>query len=288
MNNNEINRIYKNIIKPNSTYSLFKHQSNDYLIRTFDSLNNKKNNKDIYKYYSIFFNEKISDMSIIQNFSIRLFRKVRIEDFIRIIYQNPYINDEIKEYICLFIIETIENFEDDKINDFLIKLYSNDEDISYRRYKFIKEIFKNKNFHNFNKFIQFLYEKYGIKVFLDIFDYLFNERDIKEFFILFFFNINFHNQNKNTEFKKELFTAIVNKLNPINKNKLNKLHMFLHEFNGKLNGKSKPIMNYIPPHVKERIPQQIFNNTNQLRKRKFNIMPKQNFNGPYSNMSAVD
>jgi len=267
MNNIEINRIYKNIIT-------LKNPTIDYLTRIFDSLH-KKNNEDIYKYYSIFFNEKISDESIIKYFSIRLFRKVRIEDFIRIIYQNPYINEKIKEDICLFIIETIENFEDDKINNFLIKLYSNNEDISDRRYKFIKEIFKNKNAHNFNKFIQFLYKKYGIKVFLDIFDYLFNERDIQEFFISFFYNINFNNRNTDTKFKKELFTAIVNKLNPnrnkINKNKLNKLHMFLHEFNGKLNGKKNPIMNYIPPHVKERIPQKIFNNTNQIRKRKFNI-----------------
>ena len=274
MNNIEIDRIYKNIIK-------LKNPSKDYLTRVFDKLQlrEKNNNKDIYKYYSIFFNEKISDIRIIQYFSIRLFRKVSIEDFIRIIYQNPYINEKIKEDICLFIIQTLD---DDEINDFLIKLYSNDEDISDRRYKFIKEIFININFHNFNKFIQFLYKKYGIKVFLDIFDYLFNERDIQEFFISFFYNINFNSRNTDTEFKKELFTAIVNKLNPnsnkINKNKLNKLHMFLHEFNGKLNGKKNPIMNYISPHVKERIPQQILNNTNQIRKRKFiikNIQPSQ-------------
>jgi len=285
MNNNEINRIYQNIIKP--TYLLFKHPSKDYLTRIFDSLHNKMNKEDIYKYYSIFFNEKISDISIIQYFSIRLFRTVHIKDFIRIIYQNPYINEKIKEDICLFIIETIENFEDDKINDFLIKLYSNDKDISDKRYKFIKEIFKNKNVHNFNKFIQFLYEKYGINVFLDIFDYLFNDRDMKEFFILFFYNNNFNNKKRDTEFKEELFTAIVNKLNQtdnkINKNKLNKLHMFLHEFNGKLNGKKNQIMNYIPPHVKERIPQQIFNNTNQIRKKKFNVK-----NVYHSKMFLVD
>lgn len=282
MNNSEITRIHKELIpektrinqKNNHTKNLLlrsEEQRRKNIIRHFNSLSNRRN-IDKYKYYSIFFNDKIFDIDSIKLLAIRLFHKSLLDEFIDIIYNNKYINDEIKSRICMFIVSNINQFVNkDKLNDFLIKLYS-DETHSKNLYHILKKIFIDNNKSNLDKFIMFLYKKYGISPFMDIFEYCLDEKDIEKFvriFILTLYNRN-SKYNNLMSFKNTLFNVIITKLE---KGYYRRLLMFLHEFDGRGNGKTKPILNYNPPDIKNSIPE-IFKKVNILR-RKLNSIPNE-------------
>lgn len=258
MNNSEITRIYE-ILIPKQTEFIKKTNNNKNLLRlenqrkrnTIKRFNNLATLKNIdkYKYYSIFFNDKIFDIDSIKLLSIRLFHNSSLDEFIDIIYNNKYINDKIKERICIFIVSNINNFmNNDKLNDFLIKLFS-DKTHSENLYHIIKYIFFEKDNGDLFKFIMFLYKNYGITPFMDIFEYCLDEKDIEKFVRIFILSVSNRNTKNNNfmSFKNLLFNQIVSKLE---KGYHNRLLMFLHEFDGKGNGKTKPILNYNPPHLK--------------------------------------
>lgn len=273
MNNSEITIIYEILIpkqtefisETNNTKKLSLRLENQRKINTIKRFNNlaTRRNIDKYKYYSIFFNDKIFDIDSIKLLSIRLFHNSSLDEFIDIIYNNKYINDKIKERICIFIVSNINKFKNnDKLNDFLIKLFS-DETHSKNLYHIIKYIFFEKDNGDLFKFIMFLYKKYGITPFMDIFEYCLDEKDIEKFVRIFILTVSNRNTKNNNfmSFKNLLFNQIVSKLE---KGYHNRLLMFLHEFDGKWNGKTKPILNYNPPHLKKTLPE-IFKRVNELR-----------------------
>jgi hypothetical protein len=192
-----------------------------------------------------------------------LFHNSSLDEFIDIIYNNKYINDKIKERICIFIVSNINKFKNkDKLNDFLIKLYS-DETRFKNLYHILKEIFFEKDNSDLFKFIIVLYKKYGISPFMDIFEHCIDEKDIEKFVRIFILTVSNRNTKNNNfmSFKNLLFNQIISKLE---KGYHNRLLMFLHEFDGKGNGKTKPISNYNPPYLKNSLPE-IFERVNKLR-----------------------
>jgi hypothetical protein len=232
-------------------------------IKKFNNLATRRN-IDKYKYYSIFFNDKIFDIDSIKLLAIRLFDNSSIDEFINIIYNNKYINDEIKATICIIIVNNINKFKNkDKLNDFLIKLFS-DETHSKNLYHIIKYIFFEKDNGDLFKFIMFLYKRYGITPFMDIFEYCIDQKDIEKFVRIFILMSGNRNTKYNNlmSFKNLLFNKIVSKLE---KGYHRRLLMFLHEFDGKGNGKTKPILNYNPSYLKNSLPE-IFERVNNLRK----------------------
>lgn len=275
MNNSEITRIYEELItkktefinKNNYTKNLslkLENQRKRNTIKRFNNLATRRN-IDKYKYYSIFFNNKIFDIDSIKLLSIRLFHNSSLDEFIDIIYNNKYINDKIKEIICIFIVSNINKFKNkDKLNDFLIKLFS-DKTHSKNLYHIIKYIFFEKDNGDLFKFIMFLYKRYGISPFMDIFEHCIDEKDIEKFVRIFILTVSNRNTKNNNfmSFKNLLFNQIVSKLE---KGYNRRLLMFLHEFDGKGNGngKTKPILNYNPPYFKNSLPE-IFKRVNELR-----------------------
>lgn len=273
MNNSEITRIYEKLIpkqtefisETNNTKKLSLRLENQRKINTIKRFNNlaTRRNIDKYKYYSIFFNDKIFDIDSIKLLSIRLFHNSSLDEFIDIIYNNKYINDKIKERICIFIVSNINKFKNkDKLNDFLIKLYS-DETRFKNLYHILKEIFFEKDNSDLFKFIIVLYKKYGISPFMDIFEHCIDEKDIEKFVRIFILTVSNRNTKNNNfmSFKNLLFNQIISKLE---KGYNRRLLMFLHEFDGKGNGKTKPILNYNPLHLKKSLPE-IFKRVNELR-----------------------
>lgn len=273
MNISEITRIHEELIpkktefinETNYTKNLSLRLENQRKRNTIKRFNNlaTRRNIDKYKYYSIFFNDKIFDIDSIKLLSIRLFHNSSLDEFIDIIYNNKYINDKIKERICIFIVSNINKFKNkDKLNDFLIKLYS-DETRFKKLYHILKEIFFEKDNSDLFKFIIVLYKKYGISPFMDIFEHCIDEKDIEKFVRIFILTVSNRNTKNNNliSFKNLLFNAIITKLE---KGYHNRLLMFLHEFDGKGNGKTKPISNYNPPYFKNSLPE-IFEIVNKLR-----------------------
>lgn len=273
MNISEITRIHEELIpkktefinETNYTKNLSLRLENQRKRNTIKRFNNlaTRRNIDKYKYYSIFFNDKIFDIDSIKLLSIRLFHNSSLDEFIDIIYNNKYINDKIKERICIFIVSNINKFKNkDKLNDFLIKLYS-DETRFKKLYHILKEIFFEKDNSDLFKFIIVLYKKYGISPFMDIFEHCIDEKDIEKFVRIFILTVSNRNTKNNNliSFKNLLFNAIITKLE---KGYHNRLLMFLHEFDGKGNGKTKPISNYNPPYFKISLPE-IFEIVNKLR-----------------------
>lgn len=273
MNKSEIMRIYKELIPEKTRINQKNNHNKNLLLRLedqrrkntiqhFNSLSNRRN-IDKYKYYSIFFNDKIFDIDSIKLLAIRLFHNSSTVKFIDIIYNNKYIDNEIKEKICIFIISNINNLLNrDKLNDFLIKLYS-DETHYKNLYHILKKIFIDNNKSNLDKFIMFLYKKYGISPFIDIFECCLDKEDIERFVRIFILTLSNRNTKYNTMigFKNLLFRDIVSKLE---KGYYPRLKMFLHEFDGKGNGNGKPIQNYNPQEIKNSIPE-IFRRVNKLR-----------------------
>jgi hypothetical protein len=273
MNISEITRIHEELIpkktefikETNNTKNLSLRLENQRKRNTIKKFNNlaTRRNIDKYKYYSIFFNDKIFDIDSIKLLAIRLFDNSSIDEFINIIYNNKYINDEIKATICIIIVNNINKFKNkDKLNDFLIKLFS-DETRFKNLYSILKEIFFEKNNSDLFKFIMFLYKRYGIAPFMDIFEYCLDQKDIEKFVRIFILMSGNRNTKYNNlmSFKNLLFNMIVSKLE---KGYHRRLLMFLHEFDGKGNGKTKPILNYNPPHFKRFMPE-IFERVNKLR-----------------------
>lgn len=273
MNISEITRIHEELIpkktefikETNNTKNISLRLENQRKRNTIKRFNNlaTRRNIDKYKYYSIFFNDKIFDIDSIKLLSIRLFHNSSLDEFIDIIYNNKYINDKIKERICIFIVSNINKFKNkDKLNDFLIKLYS-DETRFKKLYHILKEIFFEKDNSDLFKFIIVLYKKYGISPFMDIFEHCIDEKDIEKFVRIFILTVSNRNTKNNNliSFKNLLFNAIITKLE---KGYHNRLLMFLHEFDGKGNGKTKPISNYNPPYFKNSLPE-IFEIVNKLR-----------------------
>jgi hypothetical protein len=273
MNNSEIMRIYKQLIPKKTEFIQENNHTKNLLLRLeeqrrknriqyFNSLS-KKINIDKYKYYSIFFNDKIFDIDRIKLLSIRLFHNLSLDEFIEIIYNNKYINDKIKERICIFIVNNINKMMNkDKLNKFLITLYS-DETRFQKLYYILKEIFFEKNNSDLFKFIMFLYKKYGISPFMDIFEFCYDQKDIEKFVRIFILTSGNRNTKYNNlmSFKNLLFNNIVSKLE---KGYYIRLQMFLHEFDGGGNGKTEPILNYNPPHFKNFMPD-IFERVKNLR-----------------------
>jgi hypothetical protein len=296
MNNSEMMRIYKQLIPEKTEFIQKNNHTKNILLRLeeqrikntiqhFNSLS-KKRNIDKNKYYSIFFNDKIFDIDSIKLLSIRLFHNSSLDEFIEIIYNNKYINDKIKQRISIFIVSNINKMMNkDKLNKFLITLYS-DETRFKNLYSILKEIFFEKNNSDLFKFIMFLYKKHGISPFMDIFEFCYDQKDIEKFVRIFILTSGNTNTRYNNlmSFKNLLFDNIVSKLE---KGYHKMLQMFLHEFDGEGNGKTKPILNYNPPHFKRFIPE-IFERVKNLRNKLKNINKKTKSKMNEVNMNEVN
>ncbi len=289
-------RIYKQLIPEKTEFIQKNNHTKNILLRLeeqrikntiqhFNSLS-KKRNIDKNKYYSIFFNDKIFDIDSIKLLSIRLFHNSSLDEFIEIIYNNKYINDKIKQRISIFIVSNINKMMNkDKLNKFLITLYS-DETRFKNLYSILKEIFFEKNNSDLFKFIMFLYKKHGISPFMDIFEFCYDQKDIEKFVRIFILTSGNTNTRYNNlmSFKNLLFDNIVSKLE---KGYHKMLQMFLHEFDGEGNGKTKPILNYNPPHFKRFIPE-IFERVKNLRNKLKNINKKTKSKMNEVNMNEVN
>ena len=109
---------------------------------------------------------------------------------------------------------------------------------------------------------------------MDIFEHCIDEKYIEKFVRIFILTVSNRNTKNNNliSFKNLLFNAIITKLE---KGYHNRLLMFLHEFDGKGNGKTKPISNYNPPYFKNSLPE-IFEIVNKLRNKLKNKIVKTN------------